>query len=275
MKTTSKVSIALVALLLFFNLSIIAQEDDAPKRPMYVAITTMHWNMDNNDFDNDDWIATEKEYKDKVTSKNEFIMSSGYYTHRYTPDNTELMYVQTYASWEDIDKAADRNSELEKQAWPDESAGKTFFEKQANFYANHHSDEIYITMAGGKSAGKMDKDVIVYMQKRHFAFPKDGSNKEFDAGRMEYTENVIQKNEVIKGYYPMAHAYGADKTEFIEVFVLESLDDLDNMAERNNELYMAHWSDEAKRKEDGKKMGKYFTGVHGDYIYTSVHELNY
>ena len=104
MKTTSKVSIALVALLLFFNLSIIAQEDDAPKRPMYVAITTMHWNMDYDG--DDDWIATEKEYKEKVTSKNEYIMGSGFYTHRYTADNTELMYVQTYASWEDIDKAA-------------------------------------------------------------------------------------------------------------------------------------------------------------------------
>lgn len=276
MKTTNKVCIAVLALVLLFNVPVFSQGEEAPKRPMYVVITKMHWNMDRENFNNDDWIATEKMFKDNVTKKNEYVMSSGFYTHRFTADNTELLYVQTYASWEDIDKAANRNIELAEQAWPNESERGAFMKDRDNYYANHHSDEIYATMPGAKtSSEKMDKNVIVYMQVRHFANPQDGNYKEFDEGRMEYNENVIQKNEIIKGYYPMEHAWGSDKTQYIEVFVVESLDDLDDMAERNGELFRAHWSDEAKRKEMGERMGKYFTGVHGDYIYESVHELNY
>ena len=276
MKTSSKFSIALIAMLLLFNPSIFSQEEEAPERPALVTMTTLHWNMDNEDFDNDEWIATEKEFKDKVTSKNEYVMSSGFYTHRFTADNTELLYVQTYASWEDIEKAADRNDELSKEAWPDKEEAKAFFEKQSNYYANNHSDEIYATIDGAKlPSEKSEEPVLIYMQKSQLAFPKDGSNKEYNSFRMEYNEHVIQKNEVIMAYYPLMHSYGADNTEFIEVFVLKSMADFDAMNKRTDELFMAHWNDETKRKEDGKKMGKYFTGVHGDYIYTSVPELNY
>lgn len=276
MKTTNKVWIAVLGLFLVFNSAVFSQDGDEQKRPMYVGITKMHWNMDKEVFNNDDWIATEKEFKDKVTKKNEHIMGSGFYTHRFTPDNTEILYVQTYASWEDIDKAATRNAELQKEAWPDDEKRAAFLSNRDSYYANHHSDEIYATMTGAKMpADKIEKSMIVYMQIRHFAFPSNGTYEEFDKGRMEYNENVIQKNEIIKGYYPMEHAWGADKTQYVEVFVVESLDDLDDMAERNGELFRTHWSDEAKRKEMGERMGKYFTGVHGDYIYDSVHELNY
>ncbi len=50
--------------------------------------------------------------------KNEFIMGASTHMHNMTADNTELMNVQTFASWEDIGKFGDRSSELEKEAWP-------------------------------------------------------------------------------------------------------------------------------------------------------------
>ena len=85
MKTTNHYLIAVVTLLLF-STTIFAQ-NDGPQRPVYVAVTTMHWDMDNDDYDMEEWIAVEKEYSDKVTKKNELIMGAGFYTHRYTPDN--------------------------------------------------------------------------------------------------------------------------------------------------------------------------------------------
>ena len=272
MKTTNQPRIAIFAMLMLFSTSIFAQDSE---RPMYVVATTMHWNMDNDDFKMSDWKATEKEFMDKVTKKNEHVMSARYYLHRFTADNTELLYVQAYASWDAIDKAGDRNEELSKEAWPDENARKEFFKKKSNYYADHHSDEIYATMPGAKVMKETPtKDLILYLRKGHFAFPKDGTNKEFEELNKEYVENVFHKNELIKGYYPNAHAWGADKTEFVEAFIVDSMDDLDDMLKKNGELFNAHWSDETKRKEFNKKAGKYLTGVHGDYIYSMVHGIS-
>ena len=137
MKTTNQTIILLALMLLLITPSAIAQ-DDAPKRPEYITVTTLHWNMDNEDFDMKEWIATEKEYLDKVTKKNEYVMGASTYMHRYTPDNRELIYVQAYANWEAIDKASERNGELEKEAWPDKEARNAYFEKRNSYYADFH-----------------------------------------------------------------------------------------------------------------------------------------
>ena len=109
-------------------------------------------------------------------------------------------------------------------------------------------------------------DMILYVRKSHFAYPDDGSFKEFNELRNEFLENVTHKNELIKGYYPNSHAWGPDRTEYVDAFILTSMEDLDNMFDRQGELFRAHWTDEEARKEYGKKSAKYWTGIHGDYI---------
>lgn len=273
MKTTNQLLFALAILLMLPTFSIFSQEDAA--RPQYVVATTIHWNMDNEDFDMDEWKAVEKEYLENVTMKNEFIMSSSIYMHRYTADNSELIAVATYASWADIDKAGDRSAELEKAAWPDENKRKAYFEKRNAYYADEHSDEIYAPLEGAKLLPtNAKKDYILYVRKSHFAFPKDGTGEEFKTLRMAAVNNVIHKNELIKGYYPNAHAWGSDRTEFVEAFYFESMADLDKSAAQSGELAKAAWPDEKARQERGKKMAKYYTGVHGDYIYTLVSSLS-
>ncbi len=269
MKTTNRFFVAMT--IMFLLLSTTSFSQDEPKQPEFISVTTMHWNMDNDDFDMDTWIADEKEYMDKVTRKNENVINAGYYLHRFTADNTELIYVRTYPSWEAMGKAGKRDTELAEAAWPDKAKREAYFKKIDNYYSSMHSDEIYAPMDGTKAlTEKPTKDLILYLRKSHFAFPADGTDAEFDALKKEQVENVFHKNEFIKGYYPHAHAWGSDKTEFIEAFYLDSMDDLDDMLDKNGELFKAHWSDEAGRKAFGEKMGKYFTGVHGDYIYTYV-----
>ena len=262
-------------MLLLFNANPVLAQEEAPVAPEYYTVTTLHWNMDYEDFDMDTWKEVEKEYLDKVTMKNEYIMGSGVYLHRISPDNSELISVGVYASWEDIDKAATRDGELAREAWADDDARSAYFNKKNAYYSNDHSDEIYSVMSGSKNfAEPPTEDMILYIRDNHFAFPEDGTNSEFKELRDEYLENVVHKNEYIKAYYPHAHAYGADRTEYMEAFFLNSLGDMDKMFDRNSELFKEHWTTEEARDAFGDNNSKYYTGLHGDRVYTSVFGLS-
>ena len=276
MKTTNRFFIALTAMLLLLSAPAFSQDDAAAEapQPQYYTVTTMHWNMNYEDFNMDTWKAVEKEFFDNVTMKNEYLMGASTYLHHTTPDNSELLVVGVYASWDDIDKAAKRNGELIREHWADSSARSAYFEKRNAYYANEHSDEIYATMPGAKYLAEPPTDgMLLYLRKSHFAFPKNGSQKEFMHLRDGYIEHIINKNELIKGWYPGVHAYGADRTESIEAYFFDNMTDLDNHFAKNAELAKAAWPDDKERNERGKKARKYFTGVHGDYIYTIVGEL--
>ena len=269
MKTIKTMLTTFIIMLLVSNYSF-AQEE----KPVYITATTMHWNADIKNFSMDEWKAVEKEYLEKVVKKNPFIRSQLVLTHYFTADNSEIILVNSYESWGDIEKAAEKTAELVKTAWPDEKTRNTFFDKKSDYYSVYHSDEIYSSMPNAKiPKTAFNKDMIYYIRVSHFAFPKDGSYKEFSDLNKQYFDAVTNKNNFVKAYYPNEHAWGADKREFTEVFVYESLCDIENSFNKNGELFDAKWKDVASRKSFGDKMSKYFTSFHGDYVYKSVHEL--
>lgn len=239
-----------------------------------VVVTTAHWNPNLEDFSMDNWKATEKEYFDKAIQKNELIVSSNVLMHYFTADNSEIKFINVYSSWSDIEKAAARNAELAKEAWPNKKDRDAFFKKQGKYYSNMHSDEIYNSVKGAKfMKEKPSEPMVYYVRKSHLAFPEDGKMEEITALMEEYVTNVIDKNDLIKGYYPMRHYWGSDGRDFIEGFVVESLADVEKALDKNGELTKEHWPNDEKRKEFFSKMDKYFTGWHGDYLYTHVPEL--
>lgn len=244
------------------------------KIPKYITRTTMHWNMDKEDFSMKDWKAVEKEYLDKVVMKNEHILGASFFMHQFTDDNTTLEYVQVFESWDAIEKASERNGELAREAWPDDDARRAFFKKRNDYYGTEHSDEIYSIMDGGKPLAEMpDKDLTLYLRISHFAFPEDGTFKEWKELRDSRLEKVVHKNEYILGYYPSQHYYGGDRTEFIEAFYVEDVAALDKMLDRLPELAKEAWSEE-ERKDRWERGRKYYTGKHEDYIYTYVSGLS-
>ena len=277
MKTTNRIFIALTTVLLLFSTISFAQDEAAEEPPQaaYYAVTTMHWNMDYEDFDLDTWKAVEKEFLDNVTMKNEHILFASFYFHHTSADNTEILYVQGFESWEAIHNSAARNNELATEAWPDEEARDAYFDKRGAYYANKHSDEIYAVTSGAKTFAEDPKDgAILHIRRNYRAFPKDGSNEEFNELRDSYIENIINKNEFIKAWFPSAHYYGADSTERVTATFFDSLADFDKHYDRNGELAKEAWPDDEARSERGKRVSKYWTGVHGDYIYTFVGGLN-
>lgn len=275
MKTTNQFFATIVLILLFLSPATILAQDEVPKAPAFITVTTNHWNMDKEDFKLSEWKVAEKEYFEKVTMKNEYIMGASMYLHNMTADNTEFLGVQTFASWEDIGKFGKRSEELEKEAWPDETERKAFLKNLNSYYANEHSDEIYAPIPGAKfMVEKATKDMLTYVRKSHFAFLEDGTNEEFKELRMEGNTAIVQKNEHVKAYYPSVHAWGSDKTEYIEAFFLDSMADLDKMFDRSDELMEEAFPDTEENKAKKEKWKSYFTGVHGDYLYTYLHELS-
>ena len=269
MKLTNFTILGLILLSILTTTTVHAQDESR-----IIVVTTAHWNMHLDDFSMDEWKAVEREYFDKVTMKNDLIESSNVLMHFFTGDNSEIKFVNVYSSWENIDKAADRTSELIKEAWQDEDERKAFFKKQGKYYSNMHSDEIYNSVKGAKFiAEQPTESMVYYVRISHLAFPEDGKTEEIVAMMDEYNANVIAKNDIIKGYFPSRHYWGADSRDFVEAFVVESLGDIEKALDKNGELSKSHWPDDEKRKEFFTKMGKYFTGWHGDYIYSHVPEL--
>jgi len=268
MKPTNRFLAALTVVLLLFSSTVFSQED-APPEAKYYVVTTMHWNMDNDDFDMDEWKAVEREFFAKVTSKNEHIIQASYYAHHTSPDNSELLYVQSFPSWDAIDKAGDRDGELIMEAWKDEEARNAFFDKQSAYYSTQHSDEIYRPTIGAKYfAEPPTEGMLLYLRRSHAARPDDGSGKEFVELRDAKIAR-IKNNEHIKGYFPSAHYYGADSSERLEAFFVNDMEGLGKMYERNAELAKEATPDDAAREEKAKRAGKYVS-THGDTIYTFI-----
>lgn len=248
-----------------------AQTDTQP----YISVTTTHWDFSNPDNNYESWKAAEKEYRDKVVNKNEYILATAVYTHLYTDDSREVVMVQSYPNWEAIDKAQQRNEELAKEAWPDEAARKAFFDKLNSHYSDWHSDEIYQMMPGAKFlAQPADKDMILYVRINYMNYPEDGSEADFMEGYNWFIENMVNKNEFAKAYYPHIHAWGADRREMVDAWLYESMADVEKGGDRMDELWEEGFTDEAERKAMGEKMGKYFLGYHKDLLYTFIHDLS-
>jgi len=127
MRTFNKLSCGMLVLAVLFNVGLFGQEQAKEEfEPVIMTATTVHKSTDPN-VDFTDWLKTEKEYFDKVTSKNDLIIGSGFYPHYFTPDNTEIVLVSVYKTWEDIDKANEISTKLIEEAWPDEAGRKAFF----------------------------------------------------------------------------------------------------------------------------------------------------
>jgi hypothetical protein len=268
MKKINNLFLGLLVCAFICTTTTFAQEEKAEEefKPMYLVVTTLHWSTDS-DADFTDWAETEQEYFDKVTSKNDLIAGSGYYTHYFTPDNSELLSVSVYKTWEDIDKANEVTNKLIMAGWPDEDARNAFFEKQSSYYSSKHGDEIYTTFPFRKEM-KTDstEPVLVYVR-------KNTASDEVGKGYKEFFDNVTMKNKYIKEFYTHGHLWGADARDRFEVGIYDNLADIEKAFEENERLIKEHWPNEDTRKAFFKEYDKMFAG-HGDYIYTSVPKLS-
>jgi hypothetical protein len=269
MKILKRIIKGLLILVLLLPTSIFSQNQEQ----VFVKVKTMHWNMNLADFSMQDWKALELDYFNKITIKNEHILSATVLQHHFTGDSSEILFITVFSSWNDIDLATQRTEELMEATWPNEDDRKAFLKKQAKFYAKAHSDEIYKSIPGTNRIEHTDLPLLYYVRTSYYTFPEDGSKEEFQSLLNEYNEVVTNNNEFYKGYYPQMHYYGSDRTEFLEVFCAETLAGLEKGIAKQGELFRGHWADEKAQDVYNDKYGRYLTGIHSDRIFSSVPDL--
>lgn len=261
MRKRSFFSLGMLILTFFLSMDIHAQD---PPKPVFITMTTLHRNLNT---DGKDWKATEQEYFDKVTSKNDLIIGSEILTHYYTANSSEVVLVNVFKNWEDIEKSNDISDDLVKKAWPDEKARTAFFDKRNSYYMPMHSDEIYSSIGtiGQKDFKPTTKDpMIIYIRKSQLSMSGKGK------GMKEYNEKVTFKDPYIKGYYPFRHSWGSDSRDFMEAYYYDSFSDIEKSNLKQDELAKEAWPKETDSKAFFDQMKLAFTGIHGDYIYHNL-----
>ena len=83
-----------------------------------------------------------QDWTDKITRKNDKVISEKIMTHASGHDSRDLVIITEYASWNDIESAQEKQNELLKAAWPEEKDRKELFKNFGRYFVMH-SDEIY------------------------------------------------------------------------------------------------------------------------------------
>ena len=193
----------------------------------------------------------------------------------YSNDLSEIKVISVFKTWSDIEYVNEVRESLIQKAWPNESDRKAFFEKQNSFYTNYHSDEIYVTTNLSKfmtvSEEASIKIPMVYYIDTNIL--SDSGSKDSFKLYEEYLNAVIYKNSYIKAYYPFRHYWGSDSREFLEIFVVNSLSNLEKSIEMDKQLFEAYMPDKSKRKEFLQTYRK-TVSTHKDGLYKNVPVLS-
>lgn len=250
---------------LFISIGSFTVEAQEGVDAVFTIVTTKHKNLNTNEVE---LLKAEQEYYDKVTSKNELIIGSEVLHHMYTADNSEILFVYVYKTWEAIEDATAITQALIEKAWPNEQERKAFMDNRDSFYTSYHTDEILKSqpLVGQKPLKtNSNEPMIVYLRISQLANTKQAVGN-WD-NQNEYIDKVTMKNKYVLGYYPNRHYWGSDSRDFYEGFIYSSLADMESANAEMEALIEAAWPDENDRKEFMDTMNKEFTGMHGDYIY--------
>ena len=225
-----------------------SQESVDEFEPVYMIVTTLH-GVENVDMNA--WKEVEKEFFDKVTSKNDLIISQEVLINYFSPSLSDVKLITVYKSWDDILDVTEYREELIAKAWPDEKERDAFFEKQNSFYTNFHSNNIYTStkysIPLNDDEKKSTTQPFIYYEQTNILADYDGKDS-FEVYK-EYFTNITKKNKYLRAYYSYRYYLGSDSREFIEMIVVNSLADLDKMLKKNDALLKKHIPDAAKRKE--------------------------
>ncbi len=217
----------------------------------------------------------EQEFFDKVTSKNKFIAGHEFLINQNPDGRNDVVIMNSFKKWDDIEKSRILTEELIDKAWPDEAERKAFFEALNNGYDLSYSNDIYVST---KNEKKIDPDYIKDRKDPLFFYVVINKLADYDDADSreayeDYVNEVTFKNPHIKAYFARRHYIGSDSRDFIETYVAESYEEIMNSFDYDKELLAKLFPDE-KSKDDFIEI--YQRGVESasSFIYTNVPSMS-
>ncbi len=138
-KTFSSVMMA-VAIMMMMPAGVSAQNNQPPLNTVNMQKLKMKWPEKGTMSQRDSLIAI---YNENVTKKNEYILSHREYSHWFTADNKDYIIMEEYKDFTAMEKSFEKNTELEKQAWPDEKKRKEFMDAMNAYFEDWHGDMVF------------------------------------------------------------------------------------------------------------------------------------
>jgi hypothetical protein len=134
MKQFSKIFLIMFAAFLLLHGTSFAQDGH------YYTVTTWKISIPEGG-SNAEFMGLMKEWYDKVVTKNDKIVSEKVLRHNSGSDMRDWVFVDEYASWNDIDAAGEVQNKLVEEGWTNKDERKKFFDTFWK-YVDTHSDEI-------------------------------------------------------------------------------------------------------------------------------------
>lgn len=217
----------------------------------------------------------EQEFFDKVTSKNNYIAGHEFLINQNADAQHNIVIVNSYKKWDDIEKSRILTEELIEKAWPDETERNAFFEALNSGYDLSYSNDIYVSTKNEKKIDpayiKDRKDPLCF----YIVINKlaDYDNEDSRDAYEDYVNEVTFKNPHIKAYFARRHYIGSDSRDFIEMYIAESYDEIINSFDYDKELLSKLFPDQ-KSKDDFIEI--YHRGVESAsaFIYTNVPSMS-
>jgi len=144
MKTLTHSIVVLLFLFCFTNL--LAQQ---PSDDEVVVITKLQLAFPE-DGSNAEFDSLNQLYTDKVIKKNEHILWHRNVRHLWGSDSRDYLVIYGLKSFEDVNKANERNNELFEEAWATEEAREVYNNAMNKYFTTVHSDEIYTDIKSGR-----------------------------------------------------------------------------------------------------------------------------
>ncbi len=273
MKIRSFFSVLLIITFLYIP-NLFAQQQKEDFKPMYITITKLYSTVEDVDFE--DWKRTEQEFFDKITNKIDLIVGHEILVNYDKKDWNEVILINTYKSWNDIEKARELRKELIKKAWPNKEARYTFFEKQNKHFDFYYSNQIFKSTRLAKNLKKdglkKQKDPLLYyiIENKLADYEYDDSLEAYE----KYINNVTYKNPLVKAYLTYKHYVGPDSRDFIQAYVVDSYADLQKSLDKDRELLEKFIPNKKERNDFIDTYNEGILNISGIKIYSNIPSMS-
>jgi hypothetical protein len=185
-----------------------------------------------------------------VIKKNKYILHYEFLYNYYENKESDYIIMKVFKNWSDIESASTENKRLIKEAWKDDNERRAFFEEQNRYYEIYYSNELFTSapLSTFKQESLVQSDnsqKLFYILYDKLA---DYDNDDSLEAYKRYIDNITYKNPYVKAYYAMKHYVGEDSRGFVQIFVVDSYQDLLKSFDKDKELLYNMLPDENDRK---------------------------